>query len=71
MFFSSHVLEVVERICTRIAIINDGVKVVEGTTERIIAETGSHTLEEAFGRITGVRDAAELTSEFLSALEKV
>lgn len=71
VFFSSHVLEVVERICTRIAIINGGIKVVEGTTERIIAETGSRTLEEAFGRITGVRDAAQLTSEFLSALEKV
>jgi len=70
VFFCSHVLEVVERICTRIAIINGGVKVVEGTAQKIMEETGSHTLEEAFARITGVRDAAELTSDFLAALEK-
>ncbi len=70
VFFCSHILEVVERVCTRIAIINEGRKIVEGTPQEIIQSTGESTLEEAFGQLTGVRDAAESTAEFLAALEK-
>jgi len=35
VFFSSHVLEVVERLCTRLAIINQGKIMVEGTQAEI------------------------------------
>jgi ABC-2 type transport system ATP-binding protein len=35
IFFSSHVLEVVERLCTRLAIINEGRILVEGTLSEI------------------------------------
>lgn len=35
IFFSSHVLEVVERLCTRLAIINQGKLLVEGTLGEI------------------------------------
>jgi ABC-2 type transport system ATP-binding protein len=70
VFFSSHILEVVERICTRIAIIKDGQKAAEGTPEGILASTGTASLEEAFGKLTGIRDAVQSTSDFLAALEK-
>jgi ABC-2 type transport system ATP-binding protein len=70
VFFSSHILEVVERVCTRIAVINQGRKIVEGTPAEIIAATETTTLEEAFGRLTGVRDTAESTAELLAALER-
>jgi ABC-2 type transport system ATP-binding protein len=35
IFFSSHVLEVVERLCTRLAIINEGKILMEGTLSEI------------------------------------
>jgi ABC-2 type transport system ATP-binding protein len=70
IFFCSHILEVVERICTRIVIINEGEQISEGSAREIALATGSETLEEAFSKLTGVRDVGELTAEFLSALEK-
>ncbi len=68
ILFSSHILEVVERICTRICIIDRGRKIAEGTAAAIIAQTGAPSLDEAFGRLTGVRRAGEVTAEILAAL---
>ncbi|MDX9758117.1 MAG: ABC transporter ATP-binding protein [Bacteroidota bacterium] len=71
IFFSSHILEVVERICTRIIIIDRGQQIIAGTARSIVEDTDSASLEDAFSRITGVRDTEELTSEFMAALERV
>jgi ABC-2 type transport system ATP-binding protein len=59
IFFSSHILEVVERLCTRVAVINDGVVVAEGTMAELReqAQSGSETtLEEIFLRAVGAGD---------------
>ena len=69
VLFCSHILEVVERICTRITIIDEGRKVAEGTAATIAAETGTANLEQAFARLTGVRDTAEVTRGLLTALD--
>lgn len=45
IFFSSHVLEVVEKLCDKIAIIKEGKIVVEGTLEEV---KGDGTLEDLF-----------------------
>jgi ABC-2 type transport system ATP-binding protein len=71
ILFCSHILDVVERMCTRIVIINQGKQIANGTSEVIRAETGTATLEEAFSRLTGVRDVARLAAEFISALDRV
>ena len=70
IFFCSHVLEVVERICTRIVIIDNGRTIADGTAAEIAASTGAATLEEAFVALTGTRDAAQVTHELLDALER-
>lgn len=51
IFLTSHVLEVVERLCDRVAIINEGRVVTEGTMEEL--RSGGETLEELFVRIVG------------------
>jgi len=71
IFFCSHILEVVERVCTRIIIIDRGQQIIAGTAKSIVEDTDSSSLEDAFSRITGVRDAEELTSDFLAALDRV
>ena len=70
ILFSSHILEVVERICTRILIIDKGRQIVEGTAAEICRSTETATLDEAFARLTGVRDTAAVAADILSALSR-
>ena len=44
-FFSTHVLEVAEKLCDKIAIIKDGKIVAVGSTEQV---KGNNSLEEVF-----------------------
>jgi ABC-2 type transport system ATP-binding protein len=56
VFFSSHVLEVVERLCTRLAIIHRGRLAAAGTLDEIRASTGSAPgtpLHDIFVRLVG------------------
>ncbi|MGC9973350.1 MAG: ABC transporter ATP-binding protein [Bryobacteraceae bacterium] len=62
VFLTSHVLEVVERLCDRVAIIHQGRLVMEG--EMAGLRNGSETLEDAFVRLVG----AERTPETLDWL---
>ena len=71
ILFSSHILEVVERVCSRILIINHGRHITSGTSAEIRAGAGAATLEEAFSRLTGVRDVGQVTADFLASLERV
>lgn len=71
ILFCSHILEVVERMCTRIVIINDGEQVTSGTADEIRQATGTATLEEAFSHLTGVRDVGAIAADLLSALDRV
>ena len=49
----SHLLPVVEELCDRIGIINNGRLIAVGTVAEIIAQSGKGTLEEAFIALTG------------------
>ena len=57
VFLTSHVLEVVERLCQRVAIINEGRLVMERSTEDLI--DASETLEDVFVRVVGAERSAE------------
>ncbi len=60
VFFSSHIMEVVERLSTRVGIINQGVLVAEGTLqelrERASGNNKDATLEDIFLNVIGVRN---------------
>jgi ABC-2 type transport system ATP-binding protein len=51
VFLTSHVLEVVERLCDRVAIIHEGRLVMEESMAAL--REGSETLEDAFVRLVG------------------
>ena len=57
VFLTSHVLEVVERLCDRIAIINRGTIVTSGTLEELRAS--GESLEDAFVRVLGAERQLE------------
>ena len=69
VLFCSHLLDVVERLCTRIVIVADGRSIAQGTPGDIARQAGRATLEEAFAMLTGARSAADAAAGVLSSLE--
>lgn len=69
IFYSSHIMEVVENISDRIILLDKGEVRADGTFEELksMSETGS--LEELFNKLTGFTDHKERSDDFLSALE--
>lgn len=63
VFITSHVLEVVERLCDRVAIIHEGRVVMEADMSSL--RSGVETLEDTFVRVVGAERAAE-SLEWLS-----
>ncbi len=57
VFLTSHVLEVVERLCDRVAILHEGRLAMERTMEEL--RQGSETLEDVFVRVVGGERTAE------------
>jgi ABC-2 type transport system ATP-binding protein len=58
IFFTTHVMEVVERLCTRVAIINRGRTVGEGSMAELRAKAqaaGDSTLEDIFLKLVEAR----------------
>jgi ABC-2 type transport system ATP-binding protein len=47
VFYSSHLIDIVEKVCTRIAVIHAGRLVNVGTVSQVVAASGASTLEQA------------------------
>ncbi len=56
VFFSTHVLEVAERLCDEIAIIDKGKVLARGTMEQLRSGESSSSLEELFLQLTEAED---------------
>jgi ABC-2 type transport system ATP-binding protein len=53
VFFTTHYMEEAAKIATRIAVIDHGKIVAEGTSQSLMIKTKTKTLEEAFLQLTG------------------
>ena len=62
IFICSHILPIVEELCDRVGIINQGKLVAIGTIDEIIAKANKQTLEDAFIALTGGVEEKELLS---------
>ena len=51
--YSSHILDVVERVCDRVIIIDKGRLLVDGAPHDLVAHYGAATLEQLFSHLTG------------------
>lgn len=60
IFVCSHILPIVQELCDRIGIINNGRLIALGTIRDIMDQTHTSTLEEAFISITGGIEDKEL-----------
>jgi ABC-2 type transport system ATP-binding protein len=62
--YSSHILDVVERVCNRVVIIDKGRLLLDGRPDELVAERGSGTLERLFTQLTGGTELEQRAQDF-------
>jgi ABC-2 type transport system ATP-binding protein len=62
--YSSHVLDVVERVCDRVIIIDKGRLLLDGKPDQLVAEHRSGTLERLFTDLTGGAELERRAEDF-------
>lgn len=67
--YSSHILDVVERVCDRVVIINQGRLIVDGSPEALRSAHGGIPLEEIFTHLTGGDQLRERAEAFAKTFE--
>ncbi len=71
IFYSSHIMEVVEKISSRIILINHGQIVADGSFEQLKEKSMEGSLEEIFNDLTGFKDHKEIAEKFVSIVQGV
>jgi ABC-2 type transport system ATP-binding protein len=64
VIYSSHILDVVERVCHRVLIIDKGRLLVDGKPDELVAAHNSGTLERLFTQLTGGAELEHRAEEF-------
>lgn len=64
IFYCSHIMDVVERTCDRIVIIDQGRIVADGTLSQLQEASGEGSLERIFNKLTSHTDVEERAEEF-------
>lgn len=70
VLYCSHVMDVVERVCDRIAILDHGRIVAAGSFEELAAQSQQSSLEQVFRKLTGGGDEAEQARRILAAIDR-
>lgn len=69
IFYSSHIMDVVERVSHRILLLDDGVIAADGTFEDLKEKCNEGSLESIFNDITGFDNQKEIAEEILKAIK--
>ncbi|WP_206459216.1 ABC transporter ATP-binding protein [Anaerovorax sp. IOR16] len=70
IFYSSHIMEVVEKISDRIILIKDGEVIADGTFLDLKEKNSEGSLEEIFNQLTGFNQYKEIAQAFISVLNE-
>jgi len=70
IFYSSHLMDVVEKISDRIIVIDQGNIIADGTFDQLNNTTKDENLEKIFTRLTGNTNHGDKAEEFINAFEK-
>lgn len=71
IFYSSHIMDVVEKISNRIILIKDGQIVADGSFEELKDSCMEGSLEEIFNQLTGFNEHKSIAEEFVSIVQEV
>ncbi len=70
VFYSSHIMDVVEKISNRIILINDGKIVADGSFQELKAQNTEGSLEQIFNQLTGFNEYKTIAEEFVSIVQE-
>ena len=68
IFYCSHVLEVVEKVCSRLIVIRKGRMLAYGTSNEVRSQIGQSTLEQAFVQLVEDKDAGQIAGDIVSVM---
>lgn len=68
ILYSSHVLEVVERICLRVLILREGKVIANDSVEKLRANLRSESLEDVFAQLVEERDTARVARQMAEVI---
>ncbi|WP_432404675.1 ABC transporter ATP-binding protein [Wukongibacter sp. M2B1] len=71
IFYSSHIMEVVEKISDRILLLNDGQVVADGSFEELKEMSKEGSLEGIFNQLTGFNQHKDIANQFINILKEV
>jgi ABC-2 type transport system ATP-binding protein len=70
VFYSSHIMDVVEKISDRIILIDQGSVIADGSFDELSKCSNDENLEKMFTRLTGNTNHSEKAEAFIHAFEK-
>ena len=70
IFYSSHIMDVVEKISDRIVLINNGIIIANGTFDELKSQRESGSLEQIFNQLTGNNEHVQLAEEFIQVMNR-
>lgn len=65
IFYSSHIMDVVEKISNRIVLLVDGQVVADGTFEELKSQNQEGSLEDIFNQLTGFTEHEDIAGRFV------
>lgn len=71
IFYSSHIMDVVEKISNRIVLLNNGVIVADGSFEELKNSCNEGSLEEIFNELTGFNNHNEIAQRISKVMSRV
>jgi ABC-2 type transport system ATP-binding protein len=68
VLYCSHMLDIVERLCDRVIILDKGQMVADGSPRELMSSTHRETLETVFRSLTSHEDQAEIAEALVNAV---
>lgn len=70
IFYSSHIMDVVEKISSRIVLIDGGDIVADGSFDELKEKSHEGSLEDIFNQLTGFDKFRDIAGEFVSVVQE-
>jgi ABC-2 type transport system ATP-binding protein len=71
IFYSSHIMDVVEKISSRILLLHGGRIVADGSFEELKEQSEEGSLELIFNQLTGFSEHKDIAERFVAAVQEV